>query len=165
MTTSDPNMSASRGVPLCASKNESLSRWTGKFETRRHGGHVKAIFTVDVETNRLCPDTPIVLLALEQLILDGSHQVGTYDVEADDEIRSIHFEHLTVKFSMDVLVSVIRGATRHAARRWSRFLDVREAKSMNLGKPYHSWGPCLRREPYTPRFPLAVIKIQSFWRR
>ena len=109
MTTSDPNMSASRGVPLCASKNESLSRWTGKFETRRHGGHVKAIFTVDVETNRLCPDTPIVLLALEQLILDGSHQVGTYDVEADDEIRSIHFEHLTVKFSMQVLVSVIRG--------------------------------------------------------
>jgi len=82
-----------------------------QFEiTGRHGGHVRAIFTVDVETNRLCPDTLIVLLALEQLVFDGSHQVGTHDVEADNEIRSTHFAHLTGRFFMDIVVSMARSS-------------------------------------------------------
>ena len=74
---------------------------------RRHDGEqFRAIFTVDVEPNRLSPDALIVLLALEQLVFNGSHQVRIYDVGADDEIRGIHFEHLTLRFSADILFSV-----------------------------------------------------------
>jgi len=67
-----------------------------------------AIFTVDFEMNGLSSDALIVRLAPEQLVLDGSHQVRTYDVEADDEIRGIHFKHLTVRLFVDVLVSMTR---------------------------------------------------------
>jgi len=69
-------------------------------------GQFRAIFTVDVETNRHSPDALIFRLAPEQLLLDGSYQVRTHNVEADNKIRGIHFEQLIVGFAVDVLVSV-----------------------------------------------------------
>jgi len=103
-------MSAPWGVPLCAPKNESLSKLMRHFEIRRHGGgQLRAIFTVDVEPNRLSPDALIIRLALEELVFDGSHQVRIHDVGANDEIRSIHFEHLTMRFPVDIFVSTAGG--------------------------------------------------------
>jgi len=102
-------MSVPRGVSLCALKNESLPRWTQQRQKRKHLGNITTRVTVNVELVQLSPDVHIIRLTLKQLVLDGSHQTGTREVELDGEIRSIHFDRLAVGFVVYVLVSATKG--------------------------------------------------------
>ena len=115
-----------------------------QFEIRRHdGGRLRAIFTADVEPNRLSPDALIIRLALEQLVFDGSHQVRIYDVGADDEIRGIHFEHLTLRFSMDILFSVTGSSETARREEVVQIIGRYGGEIDESGKRYHLWKPSL----------------------
>jgi len=102
-------MSVPRGVSLCGLKNEPLSGRTQQGQTRRHWGSARTKVTINVELVQLSPDALILRPTLEQLVLDGSHQAGTDEVELDDEIRSIHFDRLAVRFVVNVLFSAAKG--------------------------------------------------------
>jgi hypothetical protein len=47
---------------------------------------------------------------LEQLVLDGSHQSRTYEVELEGEIRGIHLDCLAIRFIVNVLASATKGS-------------------------------------------------------
>jgi hypothetical protein len=50
------------------------------------GGVAWARVTVNIELVQLGLDVHVLRLALKQLVLDGSNQAGTYEVELDGEI-------------------------------------------------------------------------------
>jgi hypothetical protein len=64
---------------------------------------LRAKITVDIELIQFSLDVHVLRLALKQLILDGSNQARTSDVELGGEIRGIHFYCLAVRFVVDVL--------------------------------------------------------------
>jgi hypothetical protein len=47
---------------------------------------------------------------LEQLVLDGSHQARTYEVELEGEVRGIHLDRLAIRFVVNVPVSATKGS-------------------------------------------------------
>ena len=99
----------------------------------------------------------------EQLVFDSLHYPGTYEVELDGEIRSIHFNGLAVRFVVDILVPATKGGGGACCGEKVQILGRRRHEIYESARLMSPWRPFHTIETYTLCILLAVVKMEAFW--